>query len=443
MKKIIPILAILGVGVTCSACNDSVVTIDHNKSIKDSISNFQSQVKNFESLTKNESNNKVLNKYRLKLSAPREARPVSAEILDQENENLTEIEEDEDVQPVEENTVPENTDVEISNISTLYSLTGDIDQSCDEFCSLKTNLTNAILETQNLIDKIKNNEVELTNEQRLLLSQQTKQLKDLSKQLSRATTELSINISDLNQMMLNGENLDNLSLKYLVVLDNLVNGNEMLENGLYSLNLINSMMNMEEPIEPNNGRILYGFRRNNEPPVIKDYIIDENGNMVENQHEENEQSEETETEVSQNDHALKSNIDTYGNNGGNIDTFFNTALLDNEFMYGNRNGFANGYGGFNPYAGYNYQNQMNGGYNNSTDSSNYGNNTQNRKRLRKKLTKNIDTFKDKNTPSPKTKIKNFKASVSKFMSKFSKPRVKNNVKNPIYNFNADEKEELE
>ena len=41
------------------------------------------------------------------------------------------------------------------------------------------------------------------------------------------------------------------------VLDNLINGNEMLQNGLSSLNLINNMIHLNARNLPNNGKILY------------------------------------------------------------------------------------------------------------------------------------------------------------------------------------------
>ncbi|MBR6779107.1 MAG: hypothetical protein IKM43_03075 [Clostridia bacterium] len=360
---------------------------------------------------------------------------------------------------IEQNQIEENlqdqdkTETEITNkeeieqISTLYSLSADIDDSCDEFCELKTRLTNAIIETQNLIQKVQTEQIELTPEQRMLITEQSKQLKELGRQLSFATTDLSVNLSDLNQLMRDGNgNLDALSLKYLVVLDNLVNGNEMLANGLNSLNLINQMFYMNSNMPGNNqGRILYGFRRNNEPPVVKDYIIDENGQMIENNQNQEQtelvnQNEETLADESNknidtyNQPLLKSNIDTFGNTRNNIDTFFNTAWLDNNFMYGN-GGYPYGMGMHNGYYPYVQNRQNFNNFANTTESVNNDNNTQYTPKQTKKkfkLKKNVDTYKDENTPTVSAKITTIKNNISNFFNKFSKKEKK--VENPVYKY---------
>lgn len=350
-----------------------------------------------------------------------------------------------------DNNSNDNTANETKNesISTLYSLSNDIDESCGEFCELKEKLTNAIIETQNLINKVNDDSIELTAEQRMFITEQSSQLKSLSRQLSRSTTELSLSLSDLNEMLkMRGDDYDALSFKYMVVLDNIVNGNEMLENGLNSLNMINHMFNMSRPLPPNNqGRILYGFQRNNEEPIIKDYLIDDNGEIKENQENTDENNTTTDTYAPR---QLKSNIDTYqGNIPKNIDTFFNTALLDNEFMYGNGgygyNGFMNG---FNPYMNRNYMNnqnnnpnvneqnnidnstqdsdnnsvdtQNNDNTNNTTNGVDKSNNTPHKQNKKFKLSKNVDTYRDENTPTPKMRFSNIKQSVSDFFSRFSK-----------------------
>lgn len=353
---------------------------------------------------------------------------------------------------------------EISQLFTLYSLTSDIENSCDEFCTLKTNILNAIAESERLSEKLKNNEIELTRQQRLFVNEQSNQLKELSRQLSRATNELSFNLSDLSAIMKeNNQDLDALSLKYLIVLDNLVNGNEMLQNGLSSLNLINNMMQINSRnLPPNNtGKILYGFQENDNPPVIKEYYLNENGDLeskpVENSEQQTEikQNEENEKETQQTDNSKKvnidtykdsklaSNIDTYGNNRKNIDTFFNTALFDNDFMYGGNSPYGAAYGGNgnvygNPYmyqyANYEKQNE----FKNSTDSvnnnqptQNIGNNTNVKKKKKFKLKSNIDTYRDESTPDIKTKMSNFKSSISNFFNK-ANVDTKNDIIAPIH-----------
>ena len=382
----------------------------------------------------------------------------NVESFDDNSENIQNVEND--ISSSIENSI-EN-DAEIQQISTLYSLSNDIEDSCEDFCELKENIAEAIIETQNLIKKVQEKELELSPEQRLFITEQAQQLKNLGRQLSSITTELSFNLSDINQIMsANNGNLDSLSLKYLVVLDNLVNGNEMLQSGLSSLNLINQMFNMNNSNIPSNnqGRVLYGFQQNNNPPVVKDYYIDENGNMVENKSNNQEESEiyventPIEEEKTTNidtykNTQLNSNLDTYNNNNlpHNIDSFFNTALLDNDFMYGNGyNGYrTNGmYGNLNPYNQYHNNN-----LNNTTNSDNQNTNTQqvedkenntSKKEIRKKrLKKNIDTYKDENEPDIKTKLGNIKSSITNFFKKFKKSDLQNDIENPIYRPDSEE-----
>ena len=384
-----------------------------------------------------------------------------------------------------ENQVNDPTNNQTDEISTLYSLSEDVEGSCEQFCALKKSLSDAIVETQNLINKVQNKEIELTLEQRIYLTEQSKQLKSLGKQLSASTTELNIYLSDLNQLLSNADgNLDKINLKYLMVLDNLVNGNEMLENSLNSLNLINTMFNMRSSALPESsrGRVLYGFQHNNEAPIIKDYYIDENGKMKENNVEIKEQQENVENSENDNNNQesnneeetkktnidtykntkLNSNIDTYyGNNRHNIDSFFNTALLDNEFMYG-----GNGYGYNNPMmygAGYNNMAYPNGAYlnnqnlgapqnnapvqtnnentntKNSVDNQDNTQNVEKKTKRKKKINKNIDTYKNEDTPSVKEKLGRIKSNVSEFFSKF-RPKNDDKVKNPVYRFDASSEE---
>ncbi len=459
MKKILPAIAILGVGAVLVGGN-CVKLEPKTNTINDNIDEFKKEVENYTNSAAEQISNTAFDKYTIRVSAPIDelnendtnsiqnygnARPMPL-VADAEDPNITNIDNSNDInimtednnieENIQENVTPtieeENENPTIDDnrdekISTLYSLTTDIDNSCGEFCTLKEKLTNAIVETQALINKLQSNEVNLTAEQKMFINEQSAQLKSLSRQLSRSTTELSLSLTDLNQL-LNAENgdLDMLSLKYMVVLDNIVNGNEMLENGLHSINMINHMFNMTRPIPPNNrGRILYGFQHNDNPPIVKDYLIDNNGEIKENNEQQNQTTDETnksniDTYKTTN---LKSNIDTYvGDNPKNIDSFFNTALLDNEFMYGNGyNGYMNG---LNPYMNRNglpYQNQqMQENQPNTNTSVNSNNNTQSKVEKKKfKLAKNIDTYKDENTPSPKIRFNNIKQSVSSFFSRFS------------------------
>lgn len=513
MKKILPIIAIIGSTTLLTGCNQTSLNIK-----------FKENIKSFhESLTKYEKVNasgleKTIGRYKLSISSPEGATLVDTPatfdesgiiLKKQDDKNLANVEsiveyseniaedindnaEDElttDNQNSDKFENNSNTDESITDenantlvdddktnnnemidikddssneISTLYYLSEDIENSCDEFCDLKEDILDAIAETENLIEKLKNKEINLTREQRLFVNEQSNQLKNLSKQLSKITTELSFNLSDLNAIMeLNNQDLDTLSLKYLIVLDSLINGNEMLQNGLSSLNLMNNMVNLSRSNGQNN-KIIYGYQKNGEEPIIKNYYIDESNEIVENtlnstdsnKNTANDNIETTEANAENSKNKgnidtyknsnLKSNIDTYGNNRQNIDTFFNTALLDNEFMYGN-NGFAGGYGGFgyaNPYMNqyYNYEQSNKNNLENATRNSvNNENTTQNDENVETKkkfkLKNNIDTYRDENTPDIKTKINNFKQAVSGFFKKFN-VNPKDDIRNPIYRFNS-------
>lgn len=481
MKKIIPIVALIGASslVVLGAKN-----VENKKeAFINNINSFTDNLSEYTSLNEKNLTKTAFNKYNLaviseelqdleqiedKISVANENDNVDVN-AEENNQPQTEDnsinEEDNDNLPTEETV--ENSET-IEKMSTLYSLSNDIENSCDDFCELKEDITEAIIETQNLINKIQNNELELTQEQRMFITEQSSQLKNLGRRLSNITTELNFHLSDLNQLMTtSNDDIDSLNLKYLLVLDNLVNGNEMLQSGLSSLNLINQMFNMRSTLPPNNqGRVLYGFRHNNEDPIIKDYYINEDGELVENT-QDNEtdgenQQETTDSEILEAENknnvdtyqnrALKANIDTYNNTNvpRNIDSFFNTALLDNEFMYGNGGyGYAgiNGmYSPANPYM----QNYANYERNTTNNSGNYVYNTQNgdkptqeeaetkqekKEKKRIKLKKNIDTYKDDNEPDIKTKLGNIKNSISGFFGKFKrdlKLDLNDKIDNPIY-----------
>ncbi len=111
-----------------------------------------------------------------------------------------------------------------------------------------------------------------------------------------------------------------------------------------------------------------------------------------------------------NNFGIKPNIDTYGPTNKNIDTFFNTALIDNDFMYGGGGMHYGGYGMPYGQAGYGYYNngynqtynRMNSNYNmmdhgfntpshelNNKDNNSLPTNPKNKKMKR---SKNVDTY---------------------------------------------------
>ena len=239
-------------------------------------------------------------------------------------------------------------------------------------------------------------------------------------------------------------NYANAYKEVLIVLDNLVNSNEMLQSGLTTLNLMNQML-----YNPNNGesRMILGYKQNDNPPVIKDYSINENGEITENNSLKENNTDNSVIDT-YNNNGLNTNIDSYhSNNPKNIDSFFNTALLDNEFMYGN-GGLYGGFGGYgygmNPYMNQYTQYERNQN-NNTTQGGINNNNTQdtnnqldedgeklgNKERKKFNIKKNIDTYRDENTPDLKTRFKNFKQSLT---NAFGKVDPKNDIKRPIYKY---------
>lgn len=481
IKKVIPVIALVGASALIVGISNPK-EVEKKESLINHIKSFENDVANYASVNHPELTT-TLDKYVLTLENNDFEIDMLNNAQDDSQQHIATLEETQNNIVGEENNLNINNNVtstqtndltvdddlnsqinteneSINQISTLYSLSEDIETSCDDFCELKEEITEAIVETQNLIKKVQAKELELTDTQRLLITEQAQQLKNLGRQLSSVTTELTLNLSDLNTIMTaNNQNIDALSLKYLIVLDNLVNGNEMLQSGLSTLNLMNQMFNMTNNEIPSNnqGRVLYGFQHNNNPPVIKDYYVDENGRVIENSpttqdQVENQATAETDKKTINIDtyknSNLTSNIDTYQYNKlpQNIDSFFNTALLDNEFMYGNGN---NGYWGMNygnpylnRYTNQNPNNTLSGNdhIDNTQDVENKNNNNSKKESKRIRLKKNIDTFKDENEPDIKTKLGNIKNSIKGFFEKLKIADLSDKIERPIYRDNGIEKE---
>ena len=503
MKKILPVLSILTLPFMLSACNDDKEKANLSFSnYKSNINQFQKQFKEYSNLNDQYLNKVNLNKYRLSIDVANledvdvaetepktdtsnlptkdindnkpidtttdignstleseneqnndvldEQQPTILPSTDKEKPIVAEIPTDKSQNSTQDMTKQDN-DTNIK-ISTLYSLTDDVDNECDNFCELKKQLVNAIVETQNLIDKVNKNEIDLSNEQKIFLTEQSSQLKNLGKRLSVVTNELNFSVNDLSKLINSNGELDDLTFKYLLLLNNLNAGNSMLEDGLYSMNMINQMLRMSAPIDGNNqGRILYGFTQNGKPPVVDDVMIDKDGKIIENaqNNQENDRTDNQNTTTENHDSVqneqtkdnkrtwLTPNIDSYGNFHSNIDTFYNTALLDRFAGAYGRNYMGNGYGYYAPNMygypanyGYGYnQNFNNANFNYNNDNTTNGvqnnTNTQNnqttaQKKTRKKINfkKNIDTYKTDETLTPKQKFAKIKSSVNGFFSKF-------------------------
>ncbi|MCQ2564643.1 MAG: hypothetical protein MJ152_02135, partial [Clostridia bacterium] len=195
MKKIIQLLTLTGLTCLLTGCNVTVANIAEN------VAKTPTEIGK-ESATKLDYNNK----YQLNVNYPENATSVSAENTEETEETTQQNE-------------------ETIAIDTLYSLNNDVENECGTFCQLKNQLSSAILETQQYISQIKDGDVELTKEEKLQITEKTMELKNLSKQLSAVTTELAFNLSELSELAkLNNADFDALTMKYLIVLDNLVNG---------------------------------------------------------------------------------------------------------------------------------------------------------------------------------------------------------------------------
>jgi len=414
IKKLLPILTIIGASTLIVGCSNNITVVKALNETKEDCINCEEN--NLEKNT--DINTTILDKYKVDVNVPKTLE-LTEDNLVEENKKDDQVENNDDS----------------SEFSTLYSLSNDLEKECDDFCELKEEITDAIIETQNLIKKLEDNSLELTTEQRHYVNEQAMQLKNLTRQLSGVTTELSFNLSDLKQILNdNKTDVNSLSLKYLIVLDNLVNNNELLQSNLNSINMVNRMLYNT----PN--RLILGYQKNNEQPVVKDYTRNENGELVENslENENNDTNSDNNSIVdTYNNNKLQTNIDSYySNTPRNIDTFFNTALFNNEFMYGN--GAMNGFGyGFNPYMNnYAVNNQINPNNNqiNNNDTQQVDKDNEkvgNKERKKFKLKKNVDTYKNENTPDLKTRLKNFKEKLSLSLNKI---QPKDNIKNPVFRF---------
>lgn len=399
MKNFVPFLTIVGIStLLISGCEGNLTKVNENKS-----NCANEMLCNAYAIEKPGNQIEIANKYNLTVEMPNEDidnlnQPNNQEdLIDNQNSELTE----------EYNETTENCE-DCEEISTLYSLSEDIEDGCNIFCDLKERLKESILETRNLITKLNNNEISLTDNEKLVILDQAKQLKDLSKMLASTTTELSINLSNIYNVF---NNTDDLSIKYLLVLDNLINGNEMLEASLNSLNTIKTIFALNSINNQTN--LTYGYQKNNEQPIIENYLLDENGNVIKNQENNEVEEVETKNEMKNIDtyqnNMLNSNIDTFGNRRNNIDTFFNTAWLDNNFMYGaggiNNRGF-NGFGyGYPNNQMFNKTPEQNDVATSGVDNSNNTQHNKIEKQKRKfKLEKNIDTYRNENTPTVSAKL---------------------------------------
>ena len=172
MKKLIPLIALSTAGFILTGCSNTSAST--TKDFKDRILNFKNQVENYAVINTSASQQKVLDKYVMTIEET-EDNEVPESFENTENDAIIEYIDNDDTKdsenkkPQDEDLPEEENDETISesemtdsndtpDFSTLYSINNDISESCDDFCELKEEITEAILETQSLIEKVQNKE---------------------------------------------------------------------------------------------------------------------------------------------------------------------------------------------------------------------------------------------------------------------------------------------
>jgi len=346
---------------------------------------------------------------------------------------------------------------------TINYLNETLIQTNIEYEELRKTLTNAIKDTMDYLDSYKNGDITLTNEQKIYIKEHSNSIKYLAETLEDLSEDLICCIDGCDDC--DDENFELKASQYLSTINNLENRINTLNKAIESLQFINNIGNpylfnryvsRNHLINPNNTQendtntedntAIEVEQSNNEQ--TKDTTTNSVDNNLNTQYNVEENNNDLNIENSSNDEkpttfGLKSNIDTYAPTKRNIDTFFNTALYDNEYMNGYGYGMPPyGYGtGYNmPYGqGYYGQPYGNMGYNSNlinrsvvenqynneqTDNSNQNNNTDKTKRIRVKRAKNIDTYNDTTLQS------NINTMGESKISKFFKEKF-NNLRNKV------------
>ena len=136
IKKLLPILTLIGASTFIVGCSNNITMVKAMNETKEDCINCEE--KNLENNT--DLNTTILDKYTVDVDIPK--------TLELTEDNL--VEENKEGSEVENNN-------ENSEFSTLYSLSKDLEKECNDFCELKEEITNAIIETKNLINKLEDN----------------------------------------------------------------------------------------------------------------------------------------------------------------------------------------------------------------------------------------------------------------------------------------------
>ena len=299
-------------------------------------------------------------------------------------------------------------ETELSQEETITYLDSTLQQTNIEYEQLKTTLHKAIQDTMHYLDKYKNGETELTNEQKLYIKEHSNSIKYLAETLEDLSEEVICAIDGCEEC-----DYDDMTGKYITAINDLEARIQALQHSLNSLQLISNITNplfyAGYSYTPNH--IVYGLRFAKPTDDAKQDLNDNENNTIQNEQanidndetdlgkdtinntdtQEDKEDEITEVEEStstdNNENTenskpttfgLKSNIDTYAPTRRNIDTFFNTALYNNEYGYGGGYNVPYGYGG-----GYGYGMPYGMGYGNPYGMSGYNSNLINREMLKK------------------------------------------------------------
>lgn len=381
----------------------------------------------------------------------------------------------------------------LNNTETINYLSETLNQTNIEYEELKNTLNKAIKDTMDYLDSYKNGETTLNNEQKMYIKEHTNSIKYLAETLEDLSEQVICCIDGCEDC--DEEDFESTTSKYLTTIQELETRIETLNSAISALQFLNNIGN---PFffRPSPNHIIYGYNYNSQNDDLSD--LDNNTESSnENQQENDETVETTNDSVQNNDDTqgnvsesngentaedektttfgLKSNIDTYAPSKRNIDTFFNTALQNNNYGYGNGYGYGMPYGyGAMPYQGYYsnpYNTELNSNLiNRSTIENQQGlDNTNNEgasekksnehKKFRIKRAKNIDSysgttiksninsmgeskisrfFKDKFSDlRNKIKNRNNRNNEETYFSKNQEKNVENNILNDNYSNIAD------
>ncbi len=320
----------------------------------------------------------------------------------------------------------EGNETKLSKQETINYLNETLEQTSIEYEQLKDTLTKAIQDTMEYLESYKNGNITLTNEQKIYIKEHSNSIKYLAETLEDLSEDIICAIDGCEDEV---EDFDTTTRSYMQAINNIEARIQALHEAISSLQFINSSpFFFRQHINPNH--IVYGFHYNSEldndnseqsnldsveedkenldnkddiDTILEvenkdndDTLISENsvnedleGNNTENNEVDDNVSEVTDdTNNKENSNlvtdnnedkpttfGLKSNIDTYAPTKRNIDTFFNTALQNNQYGYG-----GYGYGMPYGYGGYGYGMPYGGGYYN-TPYQNLNSNLINRKVL--------------------------------------------------------------